>query len=435
MVIVAISKKQTGTALLVITAAFIFGLWRGNLVQSQLSGYRMYYGYTINLTGKISEDAEIGTNGDQRLKLIDCKINGISLAGQAWVSTYSKTQLKRSDSIVVHGKLKTGFGSFPASMNYAVITSVTYNHSDYGLQIRDWFAASVKRAIPEPQSSLAVGFLVGQHSSLPHDLDNQLKVVGLTHIIVASGYNLTILVVFSRRLMLGLSKFMATFFASSMIFGFVAITGLSPSMSRAALVSGLSLLAWYYGRKIHPLVLLPFAAAITVALNPTYLWGDIGWYLSFVSFAGVLLLAPLVHQFFWGEKQPGALKEIFIATLCAQLATLPIIIFTFGHYSVYALAANLLVLPLIPFTMILTFFAGLLGIFLPHFSILFGLPATIILRYMTSVISYIANLPGAQGELSISALIVTLAYLILAGIAYILWRKTHYNFRKEKIAD
>ncbi len=320
-------------------------------------------------------------------------------------------------------------------MNFADIIGAARHDSDVGLKVRDKFADSVKKVIPEPQSSLAVGFLVGQHSNLPNDLEKQLKIVGLTHIIVASGYNLTILVVFARRLLLRFSKFMATFFASTMIFGFIAITGLSPSMTRAGLVSALSLAAWYYGRKIHPLVLLPFAAAITVAYNPGYVWGDIGWYLSFASFAGVLIFAPLAHRFIWKDKKPGVIREIFIATFCAQLATLPIIIFTFGHYSVYALISNLLVLPLIPIVMVLTFCAGITGLFLPGLATLFGFPAAIILRYMTSVISFIANLPGAQGTVSINVMTVSMAYSLLIACAYLLWRKTHYNFRTENIAE
>ena len=151
----------------------------------------------------------------------------------------------------------------------------------------------MREVVKEPQASLGIGFLTGQRSTLPDSLDEQLRIVGLTHIVVASGYNLTILVRFARRLFVRYSKYWATVSASVMICGFVLVTGFSPSMSRAALVTGLSLAAWYYGRKIHPLVLLLFAAAITVLINPSFLWGDIGWALSFTAFAGVMLLAPL----------------------------------------------------------------------------------------------------------------------------------------------
>ncbi len=84
---------------------------------------------------------------------------------------------------------------------------------------------------------------------------------------------------------------------------------MSPSMSRAGLVAGLSLLAWYYGRRIHPLVLLPLAMAITVMVQPSYAWGDLGWQLSFAAFAGVLIGAPLIQAYFLATRKSSLYGE------------------------------------------------------------------------------------------------------------------------------
>ena len=85
-------------------------------------------------------------------------------------------------------------------------------------------------------------------------------------------------------------------------------------MSRAGLVAGLGLLVWYYGRKTHPFVLLSFAAAVTLIVNPSYLWGDLGWYLSFGAFIGVIVLAPLIHRYFWGLAEAGTLRGLLVET-------------------------------------------------------------------------------------------------------------------------
>jgi hypothetical protein len=90
-----------------------------------------------------------------------------------------------------------------------------------------------------------------------------------------------------------------------MILSFMAITGWSASMTRAGLVAGLSLWAWYYGRKFHPVTLLAIAASVTATVYPPYAWGDIGWALSFAAFAGVMIIAPIVTSYFFGsEKVP-----------------------------------------------------------------------------------------------------------------------------------
>ena len=431
LLLVTVIKRYAEFILLAILAGVLIGLWRGASEQVAFGQYTAFYNRQVSLQGTVSEDASYGPRGDERLTLKNIKIDAQELHGKIWISTSSAADIKRSDIIQVKGKLRQGFGSLSASMFEAKITSVQRPQpGDIGLRIRDRFAAAIRLAIPDPQSSLASGYLVGQRSALPEDLDNQLKITGLTHAVVASGYNLTILVIFARRLFLGISKYLATLSTLLMIGGFVMISGLSPSMSRAALVSILALATWYYGLRIHPLVLLPFAAAITVLFNPGYLWGDIGWYLSFAAFGGVLMLSPLIQSYLWPKKKKSnAMQQIFFDTMSAQLATMPIMIYAFGHYSAYALLANLLVLPVIPLTMLMTFVAGLGGLTLPHLAHLLGWPATVILNYMTSVVSWIANLPGAQGSLTFSGLSLAGSYLLIGLAVAFLWRKTHYNFR------
>ncbi len=432
LMVIVFMNRTLAALLLAIIAGLLAGAWRGSVEQYGLQAYEPLYGKAITLSGVVSDDTSYGPHGDQRIMLKDITVDRQPLPGQVWISTDSANTIKRSDHVTVAGKLGTGFGSIAASMFYARLTQMKRpNPGDIGLRIRDWFASGIRLAIPEPEASLAAGYLVGQRSALPEELDQQLKTVGLTHAVVASGYNLTILVSFARQLLLGISKYLATLSAAAMIAGFMMISGLSPSMSRAGLVTGLGLAAWYYGRRIHPAVLLAIAGAATALIRPAYIWGDIGWYLSFASFAGVIILAPLVQHYFWGNKKRSFIHALIVDTMSAQAATLPIMLFAFGHYSPYALVANLLVLPLIPLTMALTFIAGLSGLILPAAAHVFGLPATIILRYMTTVVSHIADLPGAQGDLTINIAILGTSYILLAIIAGAFWRKTRHNFRLE----
>jgi competence protein ComEC len=305
---------------------------------------------------------------------------------------------------------------------------------DYALGVRDWFASGIRAAIPDPQAALGAGYLVGQRSTLPAELDEQLKAVGLTHAVVASGYNLTILVGFARSSLLRYSKYLATLASIAMIVSFMLITGLSPSMTRAGLVTGLSLGAWYFGRTIHPFVLLPFAAAITLLVDPTYIWGDLGWYLSFGSFVGLVVVAPLLKRYFWPEEAAdNTIRGIFLETTSAQLATLPIILYSFGQFSAYSLVANMLVLPFVPLTMLLTFGAGIAGLAAPALATWFGLPASAVLNYMITVIGWVAGWPGALHEFSFGVPALIAGYGLLALALVTLWRRTGYSFKSSNV--
>jgi competence protein ComEC len=433
LVSVAFIRQIRYLALIALIGGAVIGLWRGSAQHEALRSYVAYYDKVVHIRGTVSEDTSFGPKGDQRLRISDVSINGKGLPGVLWVSTDSEVTIKRGDMVELSGALSEGFGNIPASMFRAHVDSAQRPYpGDVGRRVRDWFAVGVERAIPGDDAQFALAYLVGQKLNMSNNLNDQLKAVGLIHAVVASGAHLTILVGVVRRLFIRVSKYLTAIASLGMITSFIMITGFSPSMTRAGLVSVIGLAAWYYGRVIHPLVLLSFAAALTVIYNPAYIWGDVGWYLSFAAFAGVLILGPLFHHYFWGKnKQPSILREVLVATIAAQLITMPIVIYVFGYYSVYALLANVLVVPLIPLTMLLTFVSGVVGLLLPNVAAWFGIPVNLILEYMKAVINWLANLPGARNEITFGMPVVIISYLGIAAIAVYIWRATRHNFRTD----
>ncbi len=435
LLFVACRTRNYYAIILVFCIGMILGHARGDAQHQQLAAYQVYYGKQVNLQGIVHEDVVATQDGKQRVQLSSVIIDGQSLLGNIWVEVQSKVTLKRSYKITVNGTLGEGFGVLPASMYRAQLVTIDRDvQSDLGRDTRDWFATQIRKTITEPEASLGIGYLVGQRSSLPEELDTQLQLLGLTHVVVASGYNLTILVRFTRRLFARVSKYTAFITAVVMVMGFVMMTGFSPSMSRAALVTILSLLAWYFGRSVQPLVLLSLVGMITAYINPFFVWGDLGWYLSMLSFAGVMILAPLLKHYFYGvDNQPGVVVGIIIETTSAQIVTLPLILYVFGQYSPFALFANVLVLPFIPLAMLTVFIAGCVVIIFPQMATLVHWPATVILRYMTKTVDIIAALPGAVGELSFSLAGLVFGYCFLLCLCWGLWRKTDHNFGRDNI--
>ena len=298
--IIIVKTPQRYMIVLALVAGVCVGLVRGSGDQAQLTAYEPLIGRQVVLSGTVKDDADVAAGGGLRLQIIDVVLGERSLPGQIWVTIAKPGNIKRGDRLRLSGTLRAGFGNYAASLARASVLKIKrVPGGDPALELRDGFAAQVRRAIREPEASLGIGFLLGKKSELPPQLLEALKIAGLTHIIVASGYNLTILVRLARRLFAKVSKFLAMFASVGLIGGFMAVTGLSPSMTRAGLVTGLSLWAWYYGRKFHPVVLLGVALAITTLWNPSYAWGDVGWQLSFAAFAGVIIVAPIMTAYFF----------------------------------------------------------------------------------------------------------------------------------------
>lgn len=383
---------------ILLLAAFIggsfLGLARGAWSLGDLAAYQPYYGHNITVSGVVSDDISVAPRG-AHVSLGHIQIDGQPFSGKVFATVTGANQARRSDNLVIKGTLDSGFGGYAATIQGEAQRIERPIPGDVPLEVRDAFAVDVHKAIGEPAASLGIGYLLGQKSMLPSSLIDALKIAGLTHIVVASGYNLTILVRIGRRLFAKISKYLAMLTGVALIIGFITMTGLSPSMTRAGLVAGLGLWAWYFGRKFHPVTLLGIAAATTVAINPSYVWGDLGWLLSFAAFAGVMIIAPVVTAYFFGEEKVPFIGQLLIETMAAQIATLPIMIVAFHQFSLIAPLANLLVLPLIPFTMLLVACAGVGAMIVPQIAHIVGWPAEQLLNLQVMVINWCADIPWA----------------------------------------
>lgn len=397
-----------------------------------------YTGRMVTMSGIVREDPAAGSGSEVRLRLDGVRVDTTQYGGVYWVTVGGNNakMIERSDRVTVRGTLDEGFGTFAATMFRAQLVELDKRvRFDPMLDVRNHFADAIRTVLPDPQAALGIGYILGQKRALPPDFEAALLTVGLTHVVVASGYNLTILVRVSRRLFERVSRYMAVLASGTLILAFIGITGLSPSMSRAGLVAGLSLVAWYYGRTIHPVVLLVVTAAISVLVQPSYLWGDVGWMLSFASFAGVMFLAPLLQVYFYGDAKPGLVRQVLGETFSAQLLTLPLILLTFGVISNVALIANLLVLPLVPLAMLLTFAAGFVALWLPWLMGLVALPAYWLLTYMTWIIELLAGLPWASAEVAVNVSTALALYGLIILLIVWLKRRTKLSFRQVNLVE
>ena len=351
-------------------------------------------GQAVTISGTISKDPE-ESNGKYNLKLTNLELATAQSAQKIEGTLFTQVthkELQRSDRITLSGELSSGFGSYIAMIYRPEIKAINRpNPGDIFLKIRNFFANKIKQYIPEPENGLALGYLLGQKSGVDKFLQETLQLIGLTHIIVASGAHLSTLTGFARKLFGKVSRFASFLVAICATLFFIGITGLSASMLRAGLVSGLSLLLWYYGREIHPLRLIILVAAITLIYNPFYIT-DLAWLLSFLSFSAILVLAPAITTFLYGKhRQPNFLFGTIITSFSATVLCAPVLLYFFGQISFISIFANLLILPTVSIVMGLTFLTGLLALFCPPLATLSGYLATFVLRYQISVASFFAE--------------------------------------------
>jgi len=277
-------------------------------------------------------------------------------------------------------------------------------------EARDWFSERIENAMPRREASLGKSYLLGMKTGLDKDISENLKLVGLTHVVVASGAHLSILVEVARKIFGRVSRFSGLLFSILFILFFMTMVGFSPSILRAGVMAILTLASWYVGRKIAPWRLILITMAFTLMLNPMFLT-ELGFLLSFASYIGIMMLGPSISKFFYGEKKPGFVASVIITTVAATLMTLPITLYYFGQVSIISILANLLILPTLPLAMGLTFAAGVFQ---------FGFLAEKLLDFHILIVEWLASMEQFLIKIERYNPAVFLIYLIIL-IPFLWW--------------
>ena len=287
--------------------------------------------------------------------------------------------------------------------------------------LKQTFLEGLQRALAEPQSGLAGGITVGDKRGLGDELSGTFRAVGLTHIIVLSGYNIMIVIygisrVFAwlsvrRSIQFGASIFVAVFFA--------LMTGFASASVRAAAMATIAVAGSATGRMYLAGRALVVVAAAMVVWNPLVLVYDPGFQLSILATAGLIVFTPLIAPRLTFITAKFALREIAATTIATQLTVLPLLLYQNGQLPVYSLFANLLVLAAVPWAMLLSLFAALAGMALGPFSVVIAFPAYALLSYMIGIAQLFAALPFAG--LSIPAFS---AWWLVPVYALLFWATT-----------
>jgi len=418
-------RRTILTTCAVVLCGLLLGVWRGGVYLHELQPYQTLAMQKVEFTATANIDAVYGKNSQLAFVVRNVQFTSpqnLRVPGTIKVGGFGETMVYRGDRLQISGKLYPTRGASQATVGFAEFKTIGRTSSIIDA-VRRKFTAGMQSALPEPLASFGLGLLVGQRNTLPADLTQALLMVGLTHIIAVSGYNLTILLQASRKLIGDKSKVVSTAVALVMIFGFLLIAGTSASIVRAAVISILGLSAWYYGRSVRPLLLILLAAAGTTYANPVYLWADISWYLSFLAFFGILVLGPIVTGKLYGEKEPPLIPQILIESVCAEIMTLPIILYIFGQMSLVSLLSNTLVVALIPLAMLLSLIAGLAGMLVGNVAGWLAWPAQVLLTYMLDIVNMLSRVPHIfQENKYLSVVDMALCYagvVTVVGVAYV----------------
>ena len=229
------------------------------------------------------------------------------------------------------------------------------------------FTNVINSYLPEPEASLLNGIIFGVNLKTTKEFYQQLKIVGLLHLVVLSGINITLLAAMVSSVTKYFSKVISTMITILTIILFVIFVGPKAPIIRAAFMGLLTHVAIITGRKNYTLYALFLSLIFILIFWPLWL-KTVSLQLSYGATLGIIL--------FGQSNSKNNIVNNLRLTFAAQVFTVPIIFFYFKQVSLISPLANLLVAETIPPLMVFGFLTAILG------------KINFFLGYIPSLISY-----------------------------------------------
>jgi len=373
-------------------------------------------------------------------------LNSNKVAGRLYVTVplLQSTGLYPGQKVTVNGVLykpkpATNPGSFDfqkflqrentfAGMSGRQVNLTNNEQPAWGLwQINRQIVRSQVRWLGSPEGPLVSSMVLGSKAvDLPYDIRELFIRVGLAHALAASGFQTALIL----GLVLTLTKRISTIWqfgcgASALVI-FVGLTGVQPSVLRAAIMGFGALIALATSRKIKPIGSLLIAATLLLLFNPLWIW-DLGFELSFLATLGLIVtVPPLVNRLDW---MPKAIATLIAVPIAATLWTLPLQLYVFGVVPIYSLVVNILTTPLISIISI----GGIISALAALISPVVGSALAWLLYYPTCgliwLVQLFSRLPGnsyAVGKIAIWQLLAV--YGLIALVWFLPWWRKRWWF-------
>ncbi|MBD2000584.1 ComEC/Rec2 family competence protein [Leptolyngbya sp. FACHB-541] len=286
--------------------------------------------------------------------------------------------------------------------------------------IRERIVQSQVRWLGVPEGPLLSAMVMGRNGvDLPYSVQDQFSRAGLAHALAASGFQVSLLVGVMLTLTQKLPNRARLIFGLGVLILYTGLTGMQPSVLRAAVMGTAALIALTTERKVRPLSSILLAAAILLLVNPLWIW-DLGFQLSFLATLGLIVtVPPLTQRLDW---LPPAIATLIVVPLAAYLWTLPLQLYAFGVVSPYSILLNVLATPLITLISIGGMISAVAALFWSTAGSALGAVLYYPLHALVTLAEFCNQLPGnsfATGTISVIQAIALYSLIVVVWA----WRR------------
>jgi len=310
----------------------------------------------------------------------------------------------------------------------------------YSLRLRQRLVEKFKRNMHDTSAiAVASTLILGYKADLSNDVLQAYSKTGTIHVLSVSGAHVAIIYIL-LNLMLGFlnrykyGKLFKALLIISIIWYYSLLSGFSPAVCRAAVMISMVIIGKTFSRYINTLNILAISAFLLLLYDPFFIT-DVGFQLSYLAVAGLIVFQPIVYKWFtiknkWGDK----LWALCSVSIAAQVITFPLSAFYFHQFPVYFLISNLFII--IPSAVIM--YVGILYLLVPQLPVVSAVLGYVLEKsivIMNKVLAIIEHTPFASiGKIWLNTGEYLLAYIIIICGFYFLFDRKKWLIKVSLVA-
>ncbi len=362
-----------------------------------------YLGKTYEGRGVVIEEPEEKSFYNE----VIVKVSGAKRTQKILVQAPFFPDFEYGDEVAIHGRLKypkdfkTDAGrTFPYQkflakddiyylLSSPTVTLVSKHKGnpvkEFLFSIKYSFVSRIQKILPRPESSLLSGMIIAGKGGLGKELENKFKEVGLIHIVVLSGYNVTIVAEAFIRILSFLPRTISYGAGAIGIILFGIMAGGGSTIIRASFMSIVALAGKLTGNTYSALRALMVGGIVMIFINPLILFYDPSFQLSFLATFALIVLTPHIQKRM-GTFGKTIVGEMIASTLAVETFLFPYLLWMNGYFAFVSFPANILVLAFLPFIMFVGFIAVVFSYAGLALSYPFSLVSFVMLRYVMRIV-------------------------------------------------
>jgi len=457
VIMVVLAKKRYLIPCVLILIFYITGCLQFKYLHNvSITRYSEYYGKKVTISGCIYSLPEIkNTTVNYVLKTDKIKLEGKTnnVKGKIIITQRADDKsalLTYGERVTVEGELTEPKGATnPGGFDYkrylagkGIYASMFINKYSIsiesknggnpfvkaGIFIRMKIVDIINRTLPEQQAGLLNGMLIGYRDGLTDEVEKAFSDSGLVHIMAVSGANIAFIIlpfvfIFKK---LKIKPVLAHSLTIAVVIVFVFITGFSPSVFRAAIMSITILVGRILRRETDTAAAIAFSAIVLLLMNPYNIF-DVGFQLSFSATISLVLFCRNINKIFERIHIPKYIREALAVTVAAQVGVIPITAYHYNNICLISPLSNLLAAPTLELITILGSGMALTGFISINIAKIIGLVNCTLLSALLYITKTTAAIPYAVIKVITPPLPLIILYYCI--VLYLLWYAPGKNIK------